>query len=282
VSEPFSHNSPQSVSIPERTGAVSGAVSGEAAAVTNIRPVPERLTFSQQQRLSQFSATRCVDLHCHCLPGIDDGPRSMIDALALCRQFVRDGFTDVIATPHQLGRWDGANRPDQIRAAITELQHELDSLQIPLNVYVGGEVRVDERLSKLIEADGICTMADAKKYMLVELPSTGLMSAAVIAKQLEPDHNAASDWLDAGAVLQINAGSLLGAFGKPSMDAAWDWLSSGWISLVATDSHGTGSRRPRMSEAIDLIVRELGEEVAKTVCIDNPCKVLLGEELAPL
>ena len=266
----------------------------------DIRPVPERLTFSQRHRLERFSTSRSVDLHCHCLPGLDDGPRSMIDALSLCRQFVRDGFTDVVATPHQLGRWDGANLPPQVRNSVAELQGQLDSSQIPLNVYVGGEVRVDERLSKLVESDGVCTMADQKKYVLVELPPTGLIHPEIVTKQLANngvrvllahverydsltnDHNAAGDWLDAGAALQVNAGSLLGAFGKPSMEAAWDWLSSGWISLVATDSHSVGSRRPRMSEALDLIARELGEDVAKTVCLQNPAKVLLGEDLSPL
>jgi protein-tyrosine phosphatase len=96
------------------------------------------------------------------------------------------------------------------------------------------------------------------------------------------DHNTAAAWLDAGASLQLNAASLLGGNGKPAMDAAWDWLGSGWVSLVATDSHSVGSRRPRMAEAIDLIARELGDDAAKMVCIDNPTKVLLGQELDAL
>jgi protein-tyrosine phosphatase len=96
------------------------------------------------------------------------------------------------------------------------------------------------------------------------------------------DHNAAAAWLDAGASLQLNAASLLGGTGQAAMDAAWDWLGSGWISLVATDSHSTGSRRPRMAEAIDLIAKELDDATAKAVCLDNPAKVLLGEELDAL
>jgi protein-tyrosine phosphatase len=267
---------------------------------TSPRPVSAHLNASQRSRLSRFAAQRSVDLHCHILPGVDDGPAALEDALALCRMLVRDGFTDIVATPHQLGRWDNTNAPPDIRAAADQLQQRLDEAQIPLNVYPGGEVRIDERIPRLLQSDGILTLADGKRYLLLELPPVArvdpdlvmphftaagvrvILAHAERYESLCEDHNAASAWLDAGAALQLNASSLLGGTGQPAMDAAWDWLSSGWISLIATDSHSTGSRRPRMTEAIDLITKELDEATAKTVCLDNPAKVLLGEELDAL
>jgi protein-tyrosine phosphatase len=243
---------------------------------------------------------RSVDLHCHILPGVDDGPAAMEDSLALCRMMVRDGFTDLVATPHQLGRWDNANAPADIRLVVQQLQQRLDAERIPLNIYPGGEVRIDERIPRLLQSDGILTLADGKRYLLLELPPVARIDPAMVMphfaaanvrvvlahaeryESLCEDHNAASAWLDAGASLQLNAASLLGGTGQPAMDAAWDWLGSGWISLVATDSHSTGSRRPRMAEAIDLIAKEIDDATAKTVCLDNPTKVLLGEELDAL
>ncbi len=224
----------------------------------------------------------------------------MDDALALCRLMVRDGFTDIIATPHQLGRWETSNAPSEIRPVVEDLQRELDAHQIPLNIYPGGEVRIDERIPRLLQSDGIFTLADQRRYLLVELPPVGRIDPELVMPHLTAanirvvlahaeryeslceDHNAAAAWLDAGACLQLNAGSLLGANGQDSADAAWDWLSSGWISLVATDSHSTGSRRPRMAEAIDLICQQIDEATAKAVCIDNPAKVLLGQQLDAL
>ena len=68
----------------------------------------------QQQRLDDFSTPRAVDIHCHCLPGFDDGPASLEDSLALCQALVKDGITSVIATPHQLGRYDYANSLEMV------------------------------------------------------------------------------------------------------------------------------------------------------------------------
>jgi protein-tyrosine phosphatase len=264
------------------------------------RPLSSHLAASQRSRQVRFAAERSVDLHCHILPGVDDGPPAMDDALALCRMMVRDGFTDIVATPHMLGRWETSNVPADIRLAVTQLQQELDAHHIPLNIYPGGEVRIDERIPRLLQSDGILTLADGKRYLLLELPPVGRIDPAMVMphftaanvrvilahaeryESLCEDHNAAAAWLDAGAALQLNASSLLGGTGQASMDAAWDWLGSGWIALIATDSHSVGSRRPRMAEVIDLIAKELDEATAKTVCIDNPAKVLLGQELDAL
>jgi protein-tyrosine phosphatase len=267
---------------------------------SSIRPVSSHLIASQRNRLARFSAQRSADLHCHILPGVDDGPPAMEDALALCRMLVRDGFTDIVATPHQLGRWEQANAPADIRLAVERLQQQLDADRVPLNIYPGGEVRIDERIPALLQTDKILTLGDGNRYILLELPPVARIDPDLVMphfslakvrvvlahaeryQSLTEDHNAAAAWLDAGASLQLNAASLVGGNGKPAMEAAWDWLSSGWISLVATDSHSVGSRRPRMSEAIEIIARELDEATAKTVCIDNPVKVLLSEELDAL
>ncbi len=68
-----------------------------------------------------FSGQRYVDIHCHCLPAIDDGPETMADAIALCRALVADGISTVIATPHQLGRFSDCNHSDQVRHAVAAL-----------------------------------------------------------------------------------------------------------------------------------------------------------------
>src|SRR5215475_13968790 len=102
----------------------------------------------QQSRLDRFGVSQCVDIHCHALPGIDDGPRSLDESLVLCRSLMRDGITTVIATPHQLGRYDGQNRAKDVRERVEALQEVLDEKSIPLKILSGGEVRIDERITK--------------------------------------------------------------------------------------------------------------------------------------
>src|SRR5215510_4145040 len=102
--------------------------------------VRDSLAATQIGRLHKFRATRSTDMHCHCLPGLDDGPANVAEAVALCKLLVRDGFTDVIATPHELGRWDGFNWAPNVRQAVKEMQQELDRLKIPLRLHAGAEV----------------------------------------------------------------------------------------------------------------------------------------------
>src|SRR5947208_12051611 len=107
----------------------------------------------QQSRLSRFGVSQSVDIHCHVLPGIDDGPKNLDESLTLCRALMRDGITTIIATPHQLGRYDGHNVASEVRRRVGELQTILDSKKIPLKILSGGEVRIDERIGKLLTED---------------------------------------------------------------------------------------------------------------------------------
>lgn len=241
--------------------------------------------------------TGYIDIHCHCLPGLDDGPENIHESLALCRALADDGITVVIATPHQLGQFDGCNEPVKVREAVLLLNRELENERIPLTVMPGGDVRIDERICRLLEADNIQTLADGGKYILLEFPSrifidieTLLVELAGIGIQVIISHperhyvlcrqyNILPKWLKCPSYLQITAGSLTGDFGTKAQKAAWDYLSMGWVSFVATDAHNLGSRKPRMNIAYKEICKKLGKELAHTVCIENPIRLLEGREI---
>ena len=240
-----------------------------------------------------------VDIHCHCLPGIDDGPATIADALALCCRLVDDCITEVIATPHQLGRFTDCNEAAHIRQAVSLLNEELRIHNIPLTVMPGGDVRVDERICKLLEADKILTLADGGKYLLLELPQevfidiepllVELVSSGIQPIISHPERHPVLarqpkillKWLERSAHLQVTSASLLGDFGLQAQTAAWHLLSTGWASLVATDSHDTVVRRPCMNTAFERISIELGPAAAQLVCIENPSRVLQGKDIAP-
>ncbi len=260
---------------------------------------PLDLAPSQRARLEQFGAAQSIDIHCHCLPGLDDGPRSDEDSLALCRSLVEDGLTHVVATPHQLGRYDGKNESAQIREAVETLSKRLEAEQVPLTILPGADVRVDERIIKLLTDDRVMTIADARRFLLLELPhetyiDLRLFIRALKAKGITPiithperHHVLAAKphlldpWLAEGAVIQITAGSLTGDFGPEVERAAWDFLNrsqGGLNTLIATDAHDAIRRGPRMTAAIEAITSHLSHETARRVCIENPHLVLSADE----
>ena len=240
---------------------------------------------------------RYIDIHCHCLPDIDDGPATLREALSLCKALLKDGMTDVIATPHQLGRFSDCNEAAWIREQVRDLNEALESKNIHLRVVPGGDVRVDERICQLIEKDKILTLADHGKHILLELPHeiyidiepllielSGMGIQAIISHPerhaiLAQQPDLLLKWLDRSAHLQVTCASLLGDFGSGPEMAAWNLLRMGWVSFVATDSHDVRGRRPRMKAAFKQISARLGRALARWVCIENPLRVLKGEEV---
>lgn len=257
----------------------------------------DKLSRTGETGTEELSARRYIDIHCHCLADVDDGPAAKAEAIALCRGLVDDCISEVIATPHQLGRYGDCNEASQIREAVFFLNEELKSSGIALAVRPGGDVRVDERICDLLEADKVLTLADGGRYILLELPHNvfidieplliELSSFGVQAIISHPERHPVlsrqpdvlDKWPAQSVHFQITAASLLGDFGLMVQKSAWDFLSSGRACLVATDSHDLGGRRPRMKAAFQRISIKLGRSVARLVCIENPRRVLNREDL---
>ena len=249
---------------------------------------------AQRRRLTHFDAPESVDVHCHILSGVDDGPATPEETLQLCRALVEDGITTVIATPHELGRYDGRNSAASVRAACTKLQEELTRNGIPLVVKPGADVRVDERIAGLLKMDEILTLGDGRVHLLLELPHETYIDPLMLVRLLvsrglqpvisHPERHAAirarlsrvTPWVEQGAVLQVTAGSLLGQFGPDAQAAGWRLLEAGVVALVATDAHDTQRRPPCMTQAAAAIEKRLGYAVARLVCVENPLRVLQG------
>ena len=247
-----------------------------------------------------FSQRRYVDVHCHCLPGTDDGPETMAQAVELCIALVADGISTVVATPHQLGRFSDCNKSQQVRKAVADLSEELKKNNIDISILPGGDVRVDEMVCSLLKDDEILTLADGGKYILLELPHQSYIEIESLLIELEsigiksiishPERHPVlakrpeilCKWAEHSAHVQITASSLIGVFGTGVQKSAWQLMTSGIAEIVATDAHDLNRRRPCMKEAFQRIVIELGEAVAKRVCIENPLRILNGQDLFPI
>ena len=225
----------------------------------------DNLIPAQQQRLARFDCSQSVDMHCHCLPGLDDGPATTAEALELCRALSEDGITSVIATTHQLGRYDGRCESPRIQAAVASLNQALDKEALPLKVFPGADVRVDERIPDLLADGAVLSLANLGKHLLLELPEQVFIDLQALTADLaktglqvivsHPERNwflskhpqVVLPWLREGACLQLTAGSLLGSFGPMAETMSWYWLSKGLACVVASDAHDTTGRRPRMA-----------------------------------
>lgn len=249
---------------------------------------------------SSYHDEQCfTDIHCHCLMGIDDGPATKCQAVALCKSLAVNGIKTVVATPHQLGVYEDSNDANKVRQAVSELNQTLRNFDTHLNILPGGDVRVDERIPQLLEQDRILTVADGGKYILLELADdvlfdidpllfelSGRNIRAIIShperhRQLSKEFKLLEKWIEHSALIQITAGSIAGDFGTSARKASLELLNNGLVSIVATDAHNTRSRKPRMKEAYSYISRSINAELAGRLCIHNPGRIIEGQEVEP-
>jgi protein-tyrosine phosphatase len=240
-----------------------------------------------------------VDIHCHLLPGIDDGSKSWRESLDMARIAVHDGIRTVIATPHQLGTYSH-NQGEQIRRVTAELQRYLDQHEVGLRVLPGADVRVEAELADYLSCGQVLTLGDRGKHVLLELPHELYFSLDVCLERLErvaitgilshPERNqgllrkpeAVGELIERGCLMQITAGSLLGSFGLRCQQLAQRMVESGWAHFVATDAHGVKARRPLLSRALARVAEIAGPEVAYQLCCLNPALVANGKDVSPL
>ena len=239
-----------------------------------------------------------VDIHCHLLPGLDDGAGTMDDALAMAEMAVADGIRTVIATPHQLGNHAG-NSGEAIRQATARMQAAIDRRRLPLRVLPGADVRIEPDLAPRIQSGQVVTLADRRRHVLIELPHglwfpldrllAELKQAGLTAILSHPERNAAilrqprilRLLVEQGCLLQVTAGSLTGSFGA-AIEKSANWMvQQGLVHFVATDAHGVRGRPPLLRPAFQRVAELAGEAAAIDLCCRRPADVAAGSAIAP-
>lgn len=230
---------------------------------------------------------RVIDLHCHMLPGIDDGAADLEMALAMARMAVEDGVRRLACTPHIYpGMYE--NTGDGIRVAIAKLQAELDRHGIVLQLMQGADVHLQPNLVASIRAGQIPTLNDSR-YLLLEPPHhvapprfdeslfelrmAGIVPVITHPERLswiEDHYEAFIHAVAEGAWMQVTAGSLTGRFGRRARYWGERMLDEGLVHLLATDAHDLGNRAPRLAEGRDAAALRVGEEEALRLVAARP------------
>jgi len=235
-----------------------------------------------------------IDIHHHCLPGVDDGPRTMDEAVDLCRMSADEGIETVVCTPHVLrGRWKNTSRA-QLEKTRADLQERVGDTP---RLLLGSEYFFAHDIAEVMRAGSIIPLADSR-YILVEFASNAippLVLQPLHAVMLDgwtpiiahPERNTVlqskpelvAAMARAGAKMQVTTGSLLGDFGEEARAAAARWLRAGFVHFMATDAHNCQRRPPRVRAARERVAELCGQSAAQALFVDNPRAVAEGRGL---
>lgn len=220
-----------------------------------------------------------IDLHCHILPGLDDGAKTIQDSLEMARQAVREGITAIVASPHHRNH-HYINRKSIIEQKVAELNHVLQQENIPLEILVGQENRIVGELAEdLGTTDDIATV-NHKNYLLIEFPTNHvpnyseqlfyqLQMLGLTPVIVHPERNTAItedpdklyQLIEKGAISQVTAASIAGAFGKKIQKFSLQLLESNLSHVIASDAHNVTNRSFKMREAFSVIEKEFGNDM---------------------
>ena len=219
-----------------------------------------------------------IDVHCHLLPEVDDGPRTMEASLQLARRAVEERVTSIVVTPHAYHPYFETQHHD-ITKEVAHLQQRLDEEQIPLTLYVGQEIRIFGELIDALEAGEAHSLAGSR-YVLVELPSQSLpayteslffqlQAAGYVPVIAHPERHREfaihpeklHHLVSAGALSQVTTSSLTGQFGRQVRELALTFISNGLSHIVASDAHNVEHRDFNWLAARQEVINELGEEM---------------------
>ena len=225
-----------------------------------------------------------VDIHCHLLPGMDDGPDALEESLEMARVALADGITHIVATPHASDRFKFL--PELVRQRRDEIQTQIGDR---LTLATGCDFHLTfENLEDLRVNPSKYTI-NGKQYLLVEFSSYSLppfLDETLHQVQLlglhpiitHPERNGPlrsnpgrlAAWAQRGCYVQVTGQSLQGGFGEGAQKWAEALLEMGLVHFVASDAHNARSRPPKLRGAYETVRARHGEEVARALFVENP------------
>lgn len=235
-----------------------------------------------------------IDIHCHILPGVDDGATDQLDALNMARMAQRSGVTEIAVTPHVMGDKDTPERLALICREYERLEQRLAQEGVDIKLHPGAEVLCLPGTPELAENRQLPTLGrgnyvlaefyfdESFSYMdqmLQDIASRGYKLVVAHPERyaaIQRDPSRLERWGHMGYVLQLNKGSILGALGSRAQRAADEILGRGLAHLIASDAHGCRSRTPHMGELSRWVQEHCDPYYARILLEKNPRRVLEG------
>lgn len=234
-----------------------------------------------------------VDIHCHILPGLDDGPDSVETSAAMAEAALEEGITHVIATPHANNRY--CFDPQLMALKCAELQAQFEGRLV---FATGCDFHMTFENLQEARGDPSRFTLNQRNYLLVEFgdysipPSMDdelhqLQLAGITPIVTHPERNPLLRmqperlyrWIRQGCYVQVTGQSLLGKFGARAQEVAERWLDIGAVHFVSSDAHNLTTRPLRLKEAFEMVARRHGVEVAQALFRENPLAAFEGRPL---
>ena len=234
-----------------------------------------------------------IDVHCHIVPGVDDGSSDFAESVRMGEIAEACGVTDIIVTPHcnipgSYGNYYG----EEYERGFGGLVRLFKECRVNVKLHRGMEVFGTDDVGELFDDGAVLTLADSE-YMLVEFDFGDDMWRvrdvlySLLDRKLTPivahperyypvqdDPQFAVDWANMGCKLQLNRTSLMSSRSDPCYAAAHALLRSGAAHFVATDSHGIFTRTTELLDAYNLVAERYSREWADILMEENPRRII--------
>jgi protein-tyrosine phosphatase len=232
-------------------------------------------------------------MHVHLLAGLDDGPRTVEDALAMCEAMAGEGVRMSVALAHQNERYPDVT-PERIRSSFQDLVRRVRERNIDLTLFPCAEIAAHPELEAAWSNQAHLSVADRGHYLLVEMPHGVFVDLRFIAKSLaergvrlilaHPERHpemlhepgCIEELIQLGCLVQVSSGSITAPPSRQDARALKSWLKRGVAHLIGSDGHSPRRRPPRLRQAYEQIVRWAGSAVADRVCSTNGLAILNG------
>ncbi|MGD0900438.1 MAG: CpsB/CapC family capsule biosynthesis tyrosine phosphatase [Thermoguttaceae bacterium] len=237
-----------------------------------------------------------MDLHCHLLAGLDDGPGSLDEAISMCRMAWEEGTRSIAATAHLDTRWPQST-PERILAGTGQLAARLREIRLPLSVYPSAEATIRPDMDMAWQRGELLGVAGRGNYVLIEMPMDVFVDARDAITRLRAcgvrpilahpercpellhDPGAIETLIDVGALVQATSRGIAEPPDARSAAAIRRWVQRGVVHLVGSDGHSADHRPPEMAAAYRRIASWSGRESADRICSLNGLAVLEGRPL---
>ena len=234
-----------------------------------------------------------VDIHCHIIPGVDDGSRSWEMTREMCRIAADDGVRHIVATPHCNDEYSyDRERYEELKDKLTEASEGRIEFSIGCDFHFSFENITDAiKNPKRYSINGT-------RYLLIEFSDYGIppnlgellfqfTGRGMVPIVTHPERNPlllrrpekVLELVDAGALVQVTANSVTGFWGEKARSVSEWLLAQGAIHVIASDAHEPKRRRPVLSEARNAVARLFGDQVADDLVSHNPRAIVEGRPL---
>jgi len=239
---------------------------------------------------------KLVDMHCHVLPGVDDGARNMEQAISMIKIASEENIGTMVLTPHfhqAKGNQDIAFWKETLK----QLEEKTKEIGIEMQFYLGSELFYNHDLPDAIDNGLAISMSDSD-YVLMEFRfeseysyiKSALRDVQATGKRVILAHVERYDCLigrddrieelsASGAYIQVNASSVTGELGKPIKKFVKKLMKADLIDFIATDAHSDGRRAPRMKECYAYVVKKFGQDYADRLMINNALKIVNNQDI---